>query len=143
MVGEVGARDGGGLGVDLGVQALELARMTLKGARVGDDLGSVLVLHGAQFERVLLAHVGAGDGHVIKACVHAWSILWFCGFGLVEPVLIGKYFATGLRINYSVQQEQSSKSVNMTRVCTVENPRPRWTEEYSSQLHYTLDLKAQ
>ncbi len=34
MVGEVGACDGGGLGVDLGVQALELARMTLEGARV-------------------------------------------------------------------------------------------------------------
>ena len=45
MVGEVGARDGGGLGVDLGVQVLELARMTLKGARVDGDLGSVLVLH--------------------------------------------------------------------------------------------------
>ncbi len=45
MVGEVGARDGGGLGVDLAVQALELACMTLEGARVGGDLGSVLVLH--------------------------------------------------------------------------------------------------
>jgi hypothetical protein len=33
MVGEVGAGDGCGLGVDLGVQALELARMTLKCAR--------------------------------------------------------------------------------------------------------------
>jgi hypothetical protein len=38
MVGEVG---GGGLGIDLqvGVQALELACMTLEGARVGGDLG--------------------------------------------------------------------------------------------------------
>ncbi len=43
MVGEVGAGGGGGLSVDLGVQALELARMTLKGARVDGDLGSVLV----------------------------------------------------------------------------------------------------
>jgi hypothetical protein len=76
MVCEVGAGDGGDLGVDLGVQALELARMTLKGARLDDDLGSVLVLHDAQFERVLLAHVSAGDSHVIKACVHAWSSLW-------------------------------------------------------------------
>jgi hypothetical protein len=59
---------------------------------VGGDLGSVLVLHDAQFERVLLAHVSAGDGHVIKACVHAWSSLCFWCFGLVEPVLIGKYF---------------------------------------------------
>ncbi len=33
MVGEVSACDGGGLGVDLGVQALELARMTFKCAR--------------------------------------------------------------------------------------------------------------
>ncbi len=48
MVGEVGACDGDGLGVDLGVQALELARMTLKGARVGGDLGSVLVLPDAE-----------------------------------------------------------------------------------------------
>ena len=38
MVGEVGASDGGGLLVDLGVKALELARMTLKGAR-GRRLG--------------------------------------------------------------------------------------------------------
>ncbi len=66
--------------------------MTFKGARVGGDLGSVRVLHDAQFERVLLAHASAGDGHVTvtvitgKACVHAWSSLCFCGFGLVEPV---------------------------------------------------------
>ena len=119
MVGEVGAGDGGGLLVDLGVKALELARMTLKGARVGDDLGSVLVLHGAQFERVLLAHVGAGNEHVIKAGVHAWLSVWFCGFGLVEPVLIGKYFCYRFRNKLqSVQQKQSSKSVNMTRACT-------------------------
>jgi hypothetical protein len=79
MVGEVSACDGGGLGIDLGVQALELARMTPEGASVGSNLGSVLVLHDAQFERVLLAHVGAGGGHVIKACVHA---MWFWdGFG--------------------------------------------------------------
>ncbi len=39
MIGEVGACDGGGLCVDLGVQALELARMTLEGARVGCNLG--------------------------------------------------------------------------------------------------------
>ncbi len=81
MVGEVGASDGNGLCIDLGVQVLERACMTLEGARVGGDLGSVLV-----------PHVSAGDGHVIKACVHAWLSLCFCGFGLVEPVLIGKYF---------------------------------------------------
>jgi hypothetical protein len=69
MVGEVGAGGGDGLGVDLVVQALELARMTLKGSRVDGDLGGVLVLHDTQFERVLLAHVGAGNDHVIKACV--------------------------------------------------------------------------
>ncbi len=45
MVSEVGACDGGGLGIDLGVQALELARMTFKCARVGGYPGSVLVLH--------------------------------------------------------------------------------------------------
>ncbi len=44
MVGEVGAGGGDGLGVDLGVQVLELARMTLKGARVDGDLGGGLVL---------------------------------------------------------------------------------------------------
>jgi hypothetical protein len=54
--------------------------MTLKGARVDGDLGSVLMLHGAQFERVLLAHVSAGNGHVIKARVHAWSSVWFLWF---------------------------------------------------------------
>jgi hypothetical protein len=88
MVSEVGARDGGGLCIDLGVQALELACMTLEGARVGSDLGSVLVLHDAQFERVLLAHVSAGDGHVIKSCVHALLslCLWFWdGLGWWSP----------------------------------------------------------
>jgi hypothetical protein len=55
MLGEVGTCDGGGLGVDLGqtwragpLQALELARVTLNGARVGGDLGSALVLYDAQ-----------------------------------------------------------------------------------------------
>jgi hypothetical protein len=90
MVGEVGARDGGGLGIDLGVQALEIACMTLEGARVGGDLGSVLVLHDVQFERVLLVHVSAGDGHIVKACVtvHAWLslCLWFWdGLGWWSP----------------------------------------------------------
>jgi hypothetical protein len=80
MVGEVGACDGGGLGVDLGVQALELALMTLEGARMGSNLGCVLVLHDAQFERVLLAHDSAGGGHVIKACVLA--VEFVCGFGM-------------------------------------------------------------
>ncbi len=87
MVGEVGACDGGGLGVDLGVQALELVRVTLECARVGSDLGSVVVLHNAKFERVLLAHASAGGGHVIKACVNAVVLGWLW---LVEPVLIGK-----------------------------------------------------
>jgi hypothetical protein len=70
---------------------------------VGGDLGSVLVLHDAQFERVLLAHVSAGDGHVIKACVHAWSSLCFCGFGLMEPVLIGKYFCYRFNLKNKLQ----------------------------------------
>jgi hypothetical protein len=52
--------------------------------------------HDAQFESVLLAQVGAGHGHVIKACVTVHAFLWFvvaCGlFGLVVPVFIGKYF---------------------------------------------------
>jgi hypothetical protein len=82
MVGEVGAGDGGGLGVDLGVQALELARMTLKGSRAGldGDLGSVLVLHDAQFERVLLAHVSAGKVRSSRrACMlgRVYGCLWF------------------------------------------------------------------
>ncbi len=49
MICEVSACDGGSLGVDLGVQAQELARVTLNGARVGGNLGSVLVLHDTQF----------------------------------------------------------------------------------------------
>jgi hypothetical protein len=79
MVGEVGAGDGGGLGVYLGVQALELARMTLKGAPVDSDLGSVLVLHDAQFERVLLAHVSAGDDHAMPSR-RAYMLGRVCGF---------------------------------------------------------------
>jgi hypothetical protein len=68
-------------GVDLGVQALELARVTLNGARVGGNLGSVLVLHDTQFERVLLAHASAVSSYVIKACVHAVELV-MCGFGM-------------------------------------------------------------
>jgi hypothetical protein len=51
--------------------------MTLKCARVGGNLGCVLVLHDAMFERVLLAHASAGGGHVIKECVHAVESVWF------------------------------------------------------------------
>ncbi len=49
---------------------------------MGGNLGCVLVLHDAQFERVLFAHVqvSAGGGHVIKACVHAVESV--CGFGM-------------------------------------------------------------
>ncbi len=82
MVGEVGAGDGCGLGVDLGVQGLELALMSFKCARVGGDLGSVLVLHDVKFECVLFAHVSAGGGHVIKVCVHAVEfVLFWDSFG--------------------------------------------------------------
>ncbi len=82
MVDKVGACYGGGLGFDLGVQALELACMTLKCALVGGNLGSILVLHDAKFECMLLAHASAGGGHVIKACVHAVEFVWFWdGFG--------------------------------------------------------------
>ncbi len=70
------------LGVDLGVQALELARTPFKCARVGGNLGCILVLHDAQFECVPLAHVSAGGGHVVKACVPTVEFVWFRdGFG--------------------------------------------------------------
>jgi hypothetical protein len=82
MVGEVGACNDDGLDVDLGVQVLERGLMTFKCTRVGGDLGSVLLLHDAKFERVLLAHASAGRGHVIKACIHAVEFVWFWdGFG--------------------------------------------------------------
>jgi hypothetical protein len=92
IIGEVGACNGSGLCVDLGVQALEHALMTLEGARVGGNVGCVLVLHDAQFELVLLAHVSAGGGHVIKACIHA--VEFVCGFGMA---LVG-----GARINRQI-----------------------------------------
>ncbi len=58
------------------------------------DLVSVLVLHDTQFERVLLAHVSAGDGHVIKECVHAWLSLCVCDFGMA--------WVGGARINRQI-----------------------------------------
>jgi hypothetical protein len=67
---------------------------------VGGDLGGVLVLHDAQFERVLLAQVGAGNGLVIiiiKGCViiiivHGGGGLVFVFGSVVVPVLfIVKY----------------------------------------------------
>ncbi len=68
---EVGACDGGGLGDDLGVQALELARMMLNGARMGGNLGGVLlVLRDTQFERVSFANAIGVSGHGSGACVH-------------------------------------------------------------------------
>jgi hypothetical protein len=76
MFGEVEACNGCRLGVDLGVQAPELARVTLNCARVGGDLGSELVLHDAQFERVLIAHASAVGCYVIEECVHAVEFVW-------------------------------------------------------------------
>ncbi len=70
MLCEVGACDGGRLGVDPGVQASELARVTLNGARVGCELGSILVLHEAQFERMPFADASSVGDDVIEACVH-------------------------------------------------------------------------
>jgi hypothetical protein len=65
---------------------------------VGGDLGGVLVLHDAQFERVLLAQVGAGDDGlviiIIKGCViiivHGGCLVFVFG-SVVVPVFIGKY----------------------------------------------------
>jgi hypothetical protein len=98
MVGVVAAGDGDGLGLDLGVEVFELARMTLNGAGVGGDLGGVLVLHDAQFERVLLAQVGAGDGLVIiiiKGCViiivHGGGLVFVFGSVVVPVLFIVKY----------------------------------------------------
>ncbi len=47
MINDVGACNGNGLRVDLGVQALELACVTLNGALVDGNLGSVLMLYNA------------------------------------------------------------------------------------------------
>ncbi len=79
MVGEVGACDDGGLGVDLGVHATPCvgacardAQRRARGRRSGQST----------CERVLLVHPGAGGGHVIKACEHAVEFVWFldgCG----------------------------------------------------------------
>ncbi len=92
MVGEVGACNGGGLGVDLGVQALELALMTLKGARVGGNLGCVLVLHDAQFERVSFTNASGVGGNGGSECVHA--VEFVCGFGMA--------LVSGARINRQI-----------------------------------------
>ncbi len=93
MLGEVGSYNGSGLCVDLGVRALELARVTLNSARVGGDLGSVLVLHEAQFELVLLADASVVSCHVIEACIHAVELV-MCGFVLAV--------ASGARINRQI-----------------------------------------
>ncbi len=92
MVGEVGACNGDGLGIDLGVQALELARMTFKCARVGGDLGSVLVLHDAKFERVLVAR--AGGAAAAMSSRRAYMLLSLCGLGMA--------LVCGARINRQI-----------------------------------------
>ncbi len=64
--------------------------------RVGGDLGSVLVLYAAQFERVPLADASAVSGNVIKVCVELpWMVeLVMCGFAMVV--------ASGTRINRQI-----------------------------------------
>ncbi len=71
MVGEVGACDDGGLGVDLGVHALKLARVTLNGARVGGDLGRVLV---SACSLCMLVRAAAMSSR------RAYMLLSLCGF---------------------------------------------------------------
>ncbi len=55
----VRAGDSNGLSLDLGVEPNELARVAFNGARMGGDLGRVLVVDDAQLERVsvVLANV--------------------------------------------------------------------------------------
>ncbi len=77
MLGEVSACDGGRLGVDLGVQEQEIARSTLNGARVGGNLGSVLVLHDTQFERVFLVDTSGVSGNGSGVCLHVVDCMVF------------------------------------------------------------------
>jgi hypothetical protein len=59
------------------VQALDLARMVFKCARVGGDLGSVLVLHDMQFERVSFADASGVSGNGCSACLHVVDYMVF------------------------------------------------------------------
>jgi hypothetical protein len=92
MVGEVGAGDGGGLGVDLGVQALELARMTLKGARVDGDLGSVLVLHDERLSACSLRMLARAMAMSSRRAYMLGRVCGYLCFWVGGAVLIGKYF---------------------------------------------------
>ena len=74
MVSEVGAGDGGGLDVDLGVQALELARMAFNCTHMGGDLGCILVVDHAQLERV----------SVVRASVVVVRVHWLAMRGMCD-----------------------------------------------------------
>jgi hypothetical protein len=81
ILGEVGACNGGRLGVDLGVQALELARMTHKSACVGGNLSGVLVLHDMQLERVSFSNASGVSGTAaVRASMVEFVWFWY-GFG--------------------------------------------------------------
>ncbi len=78
MLSEVGACNGSGLCVDLGVQALELARMTLKRARVG---GNYLC---CMMHRLSACPLRMQAASAAMAAVHAFMVefVWFWdGFG--------------------------------------------------------------
>jgi hypothetical protein len=58
----VGASDRNGLSLNLGVEPSLLARVAFNGARMGGDLGGVLVVDDAHFERIGVVRANAVGG---------------------------------------------------------------------------------
>ncbi len=61
VLGEVGPRDRGSLGLDLGVHLAPLSGMPLYPARMGGGLGSALLADDAQFEGTARARMRAAS----------------------------------------------------------------------------------
>ncbi len=72
----VRASDRHGLSLDLGVEPNEFARVAFNGARMGCNLGSVLVIDDAQLERVSVALANVVVGGSVRVHWLAMRGMW-------------------------------------------------------------------
>ncbi len=120
MIGIVGAGDCDGLYVNLGVEPNEFALVAFNGARMGGNLGRVLVVDDAQLERVSVvqASVVVGSSSVR---VHLLAVRGMCGVwsGLLMAVTSGTRIDRQLArdLIYSVQEIYFGKTSHMHLYC--------------------------
>ncbi len=114
----IGAGDCDGLYVNLGVEPNEFALVAFNGARMGGDLGRVLVVDDAQLERVSVVQASVVVG---SSSVRWLAVLGMCGAwsGLWMAVTSGTRIARQLARDsiYSVQEIYFGKTRHMHLYC--------------------------